>query len=91
VNSQFQGNNNGAQVDAATCHFSFVDTVVSENTSNGLQVSGGVTANIDRLSAFRNGTGVLNFGVVNSFGNAAVFDNTSSNVTPNAIVTQSHP
>jgi hypothetical protein len=91
VTSQFQGNNNGAQVDAASCHFSFVDTVVSENTSNGLQVSGGVTANIDRLSAFRNGTGVLNFGVVNSFGNAAVFDNTSSNVTPNAIATQSHP
>jgi hypothetical protein len=91
VDSQFQGNSNGAQLDAASCHFSFVDTVVSENTSNGLQVSGGVTANIDHLSAFRNGTGVLNFGVVNSFGNAAVFDNTSSNVTPNAIVTQSHP
>jgi hypothetical protein len=91
VDSQFQGNNNGAQIDAASCHFSFVDTVVSENTSNGLQVSGGVTANIDHLSAFRNGTGVLNFGVVNSFGNAAVFDNTSSNVTPNAIATQSHP
>jgi hypothetical protein len=91
VDSQFQGNNNGAQIDAASCHFSFVDTVVSENTSNGLQVSGGVTANIDHLSAFRNGTGVLNFGIVNSFGNAAVFDNTSSNVTPNAIATQSHP
>jgi len=88
--SQFQGNTNGAQLDAATCHFNFVDTVVSENSANGLQVSGGVTANIDHLSAFRNGTGVLNFGTVNSFGNAAVFDNTT-NVNPNAIATQAHP
>jgi hypothetical protein len=89
-NSQIQGNNVGAQFDAATCHFNMVDTVVSENTSNGLQVGGGVTVNIDHLSAFRNGTGVLNFGTVNSFGNAAVFDNTT-NVSPNAIVTQAHP
>lgn len=89
--SQFQGNNIGVQLDAATCHMNLVDTVISENASNGLQVSGGVTANIDHLSAFRNGTGVLNFGTVNSFGNSAVFDNTTNNVNPNAIVTQSHP
>ena len=90
-NSQFQGNNVGAQFDAASCHFNLADTVLSENATNGLQVSGGVTVNIDHLSAFRNGTGVLNFGTVNSFGNAAVFDNTVNNVNPNAIATQSHP
>jgi hypothetical protein len=91
-NSQFQGNSNGAQFDAATCHFNFADTVISENSSNGLQVSGGVTVNIDHLSSFRNGTGVLNFGTVNSFGNAAVFDNTTNLGGSNpSIATQPHP
>ena len=89
-NSNFEGNNVGAQLDAATCHFGLINDVISDNATNGLQVSGGVTASIDHLSAFRNGTGVLNFGTVNSFGNAAVFDNTT-NVSPNAIVTQAHP
>ena len=90
-NSNFEGNNVGAQVDAASCHFNFINDVISDNATNGLQVSGGVTANIDHLSSFRNGTGVLNFGTVNSFGNSAIFDNTVNNVNPNAIATQSHP
>ena len=88
--SQFQGNNVGVQLDAATCHVNLVDSVISENTSNGLQVSGGVTAFIDHLSAFGNGTGVLNFGTVNSYGNAAVGNNTAD-VNPNAITTVAHP
>jgi len=91
-NSQLQGNSTGAALDASTCHLNFVDTVISENSSNGLQVSSGVTTNIDHLSAFRNGTGVLNFGTVNSFGNAAVFDNTTNLGGSNpSITTQSHP
>jgi hypothetical protein len=91
-NSQFQGNNNGAQNDVSTCHMNYVDTVISENASNGLQVGSGVTVNIDHLSSFRNGTGVLNFGTVNSFGNAAVFDNLTNLGGSNpSIATQSHP
>jgi hypothetical protein len=92
VGSQFQGNNNGAANDAASCHMNYVETVISENASNGLQVGGGVTVNIDHLSSFRNGTGVLNFGTVNSFGNAAVFDNLTNLGGSNpAIATQPHP
>ena len=90
-NSQFQGNNNGIQLDVASCHIGMADTVVSENASNGLQVSGGVTASIDHLTSMRNGTGIANFGVVNSFGNSAVTNNASADVTPNAVVTLAHP
>jgi hypothetical protein len=91
-NSQFQGNANGAQNDVASCHMNYVDTLISENSSNGLQVGGGVTVNTDHLSSFRNGTGVLNFGTVNSFGNAAVFDNTTNLGGSNpSIATQAHP
>jgi hypothetical protein len=89
-NSQLQGNNTGAANDSTTCHMNYVETVMSENASNGLQVGSGVTVNTDHLSSFRNGTGVLNFGTVNSFGNAAVFDNVT-NVSGPAIVTQGHP
>ncbi len=89
-NSNLEGNNVGAANDVASCHMNYINDVIADNASNGLQVGGGVTVNIDHLSSFRNGTGVLNFGTVNSFGNAAVFDNTT-NVSPNAIVTQSHP
>ncbi len=91
-NSQLQGNNTGAANDVASCHMNYVDTVISDNSSNGLQVGGGVTVNIDHLSSFRNGTGVLNFGTVNSFGNAAVFDNTTNLGGSNpSIATQAHP
>jgi hypothetical protein len=90
VGSQFQGNNTGVAIDAASCHIGLVDTTISENTSNGLQVSSGVTAFIDHLSSMRNGTGVLNFGTVNSFGNSAVANNTTD-VNPNAIVTLADP
>ncbi|HEX7191950.1 MAG TPA: hypothetical protein VF381_10320 [Thermoanaerobaculia bacterium] len=89
--SEFQGNNTGIALDVASCHMGMVDTVVSENASNGLQVSGGVTTFIDHLSAMRNGTGVANFGTVNSFGNSAVANNTTADVSPNAIATLPHP
>jgi hypothetical protein len=91
-NSQLEGNNTGAANDVASCHMNYIDTVISNNSSNGLQVGGGVTVNIDHLSSFRNGTGVLNFGTVNSFGNAAVFDNVTNLGGSNpAIATQPHP
>jgi hypothetical protein len=73
--SEFQRNANGVQLDASSVHVGLVDCRLSENSSNGLQVSGGVSTFIDRVSIFDNSTGLLNFGNVRGFSNNAIANN----------------
>ena len=88
--SQFQGNLVGVQIDQTSDHIALADTVISENGANGLQVGAGTTF-INGVSIYRNGTGLLNNGVVNGFGNNSIANNVVSDVTGAAVATQPHP
>jgi hypothetical protein len=90
-NSQLQGNNNGATIDASSIHVGFVDTVFSENTTNGLSVASGTVAFIDRCSIFRNGTGLLDNGSTVGFGDNAINNNLVADITGNAVTSVAHP
>jgi len=92
ANSAFQASANGVNVVNNSSIIMLVDTVISQNTTNGLINGGTATTLLDGCSITNNGTGILNNtgGTVFGFANNAIAGN-ATDVTGAAVSTTAHP